>query len=59
VNVLVTGAAGYIGFVCAEVLIERGMHVTALETELLLSLEGNENILTAIKPTQPSNYPRG
>jgi UDP-glucose 4-epimerase len=31
VNVLVTGAAGYIGSVCTEVLIARGMHVTALD----------------------------
>jgi UDP-glucose 4-epimerase len=31
VNVLVTGAAGYIGSVCAEVLLARGMSVLALD----------------------------
>jgi len=31
VNVLVTGAAGYIGSVCAEVLLGRGMKVVALD----------------------------
>ncbi len=30
-NILVTGAAGYIGSVCAEVLISRGMRVVALD----------------------------
>ncbi len=30
-NILVTGAAGYIGSVCAEVLLERGMTVIALD----------------------------
>jgi len=31
VNILVTGAAGYIGSVCAEVLVSRGMSVIALD----------------------------
>jgi len=31
VNILVTGAAGYIGSVCSEVLLERGMRVIALD----------------------------
>ena len=30
-NILVTGAAGYIGSICAEVLIQRGHHVIALD----------------------------
>ena len=30
-NILVTGAAGYIGSICAEVLLVRGMHVIALD----------------------------
>lgn len=30
-NVLVTGAAGYIGSICAEVLLARGMNVVALD----------------------------
>ncbi len=30
-NILVTGAAGYIGSVCAEVLVSRGMSVIALD----------------------------
>ena len=30
-NILVTGAAGYIGSVCAEVLLARGYHVIALD----------------------------
>ncbi len=30
-NVLVTGAAGYIGSICAEVLLARGMNVIALD----------------------------
>jgi UDP-glucose 4-epimerase len=34
VNILVTGAAGYIGSVCAEVLISRGMSVIALDSLL-------------------------
>ena len=28
VNILVTGAAGYIGSICAEVLLARGMRVS-------------------------------
>ena len=32
VNILVTGAAGYIGSVCSEVLISRGMSVIALDS---------------------------
>jgi len=32
VNILVTGAAGYIGSVCAEVLVSRGMSVIALDS---------------------------
>jgi UDP-glucose 4-epimerase len=35
VNILVTGAAGYIGSVCSEVLISRGMSVIALDSLLL------------------------
>ncbi|HEY6268247.1 MAG TPA: UDP-glucose 4-epimerase GalE [Candidatus Acidoferrum sp.] len=31
-NILVTGAAGYIGSVCAEVLVSRGMSVIALDS---------------------------
>lgn len=31
-NILVTGAAGYIGSICAEVLIARGHHVIALDS---------------------------
>ena len=31
-NVLVTGAAGYIGSICAEVLISRGMNVIGLDS---------------------------
>jgi UDP-glucose 4-epimerase len=31
VNILVTGAAGYIGSVCSEVLLKRGMRVIALD----------------------------
>ena len=31
-NILVTGAAGYIGSVCAEVLLSRGMNVIALDS---------------------------
>jgi UDP-glucose 4-epimerase len=30
-NVLVTGAAGYIGSICAEVLVARGISVVALD----------------------------
>ena len=33
-NILVTGAAGYIGSVCAEVLLSRGMNVVALDSLL-------------------------
>ena len=33
-NILVTGAAGYIGSVCAEVLLSRGMKVIALDSLL-------------------------
>lgn len=33
-NILVTGAAGYIGSICAEVLLARGMHVIALDNLL-------------------------
>ena len=33
-NVLVTGAAGYIGSICAEVLLARGMNVIALDSLL-------------------------
>lgn len=33
-NVLVTGAAGYIGSVCAEVLVSRGLRVIALDNLL-------------------------
>jgi len=32
VNILVTGAAGYIGSICAEVLLKRGMKVIALDS---------------------------
>jgi UDP-glucose 4-epimerase len=32
VNILVTGAAGYIGSICAEVLLSRGMNVVALDS---------------------------
>jgi len=31
-NILVTGAAGYIGSICAEVLVSRGMKVIALDS---------------------------
>jgi len=34
VNILVTGAAGYIGSVCAEFLVSRGMSVIALDSLL-------------------------
>jgi len=34
VNILVTGAAGYIGSICAEVLLSRGMNVIALDNLL-------------------------
>jgi UDP-glucose 4-epimerase len=34
VNILVTGAAGYIGSVCSEVLVARGMSVVALDSLL-------------------------
>jgi UDP-glucose 4-epimerase len=34
VSILVTGAAGYIGSVCAEVLVSRGMSVIALDSLL-------------------------
>jgi UDP-glucose 4-epimerase len=34
VNILVTGAAGYIGSVCAEVLVSRGLSVIALDSLL-------------------------
>jgi UDP-glucose 4-epimerase len=34
VNILVTGAAGYIGSICAEVLVSRGMSVIALDSLL-------------------------
>ena len=33
-NILVTGAAGYIGSICAEVLLARGMNVIALDSLL-------------------------
>jgi len=33
-NILVTGAAGYIGSICAEVLLSRGMSVVALDSLL-------------------------
>lgn len=33
-NILVTGAAGYIGSICAEVLVSRGMKVIALDSLL-------------------------
>ena len=33
-NILVTGAAGYIGSICAEVLLARGMQVVALDSLL-------------------------
>lgn len=33
-NILVTGAAGYIGSICAEVLLSRGMRVLALDNLL-------------------------
>ena len=33
-SILVTGAAGYIGSVCTEVLISRGMSVIALDSLL-------------------------
>jgi UDP-glucose 4-epimerase len=32
VNILVTGAAGYIGSICAEVLLARGMRVIAMDS---------------------------
>src|SRR5712664_3550215 len=31
-NILVTGAAGYIGSICAEVLLARGMRVIAMDS---------------------------
>src|SRR6059036_3305281 len=31
-NILVTGAAGYIGSICAEVLLARGMGVVAMDS---------------------------
>jgi UDP-glucose 4-epimerase len=34
VNILVTGAAGYIGSICSEVLLSRGMKVIALDSLL-------------------------
>jgi len=34
VNILLTGAAGYIGSICAEALLARGMHVIALDSLL-------------------------
>jgi UDP-glucose 4-epimerase len=34
VNILVTGAAGYIGSICSEVLVSRGMSVIALDSLL-------------------------
>ncbi len=34
VNILVTGAAGYIGSICSEVLLARGMRVIALDSLL-------------------------
>jgi UDP-glucose 4-epimerase len=34
VNILVTGGAGYIGSICAEVLVSRGMSVIALDSLL-------------------------
>jgi UDP-glucose 4-epimerase len=34
VNILVTGAGGYIGSICSEVLLARGMHVIALDSLL-------------------------
>jgi UDP-glucose 4-epimerase len=34
VNILVTGAAGYIGSICSEVLLSRGMSVIALDSLL-------------------------
>jgi len=34
VNILVTGAAGYIGSICSEALLARGMHVIALDNLL-------------------------
>ena len=33
-NILVTGAAGYIGSICAEVLLTRGMNVIAVDNLL-------------------------
>ena len=33
-NILVTGAAGYIGSICSEALLARGMHVIALDNLL-------------------------
>jgi len=41
VNILVTGAAGYIGSVCSEVLVSRGMNVIALDS----LLEGHRGAL--------------
>ena len=42
-NILVTGAAGYIGSICAEVLIARGMKVIALDS----LLEGHRSAVPA------------
>jgi UDP-glucose 4-epimerase len=44
VNILVTGAAGYIGSVCSEVLVSRGMSVIALDS----LIEGHR---TAVPPS--------
>lgn len=42
-NILVTGAAGYIGSICAEVLVSRGMKVIALDS----LLEGHQEAVPA------------
>src|SRR5215467_14159544 len=42
-NILVTGAAGYIGSICSEVLLSRGMRVIALDS----LLEGHRAALPA------------
>lgn len=42
-NILVTGAAGYIGSICAEVLVSRGMKVIALDS----LLEGHQAAVPA------------
>jgi UDP-glucose 4-epimerase len=44
-NILVTGAAGYIGSICAEVLLSRGMRVIATDS----LIEGHR---PAVPPTQ-------